>query len=136
MNLPFVRRTTADALRSQLAHAEEKVVELETRLQAVQELPGAGESSMDEPEVDSEERNYAFTFLNLVLPQFVDLIARNGGVLPDDNYRALSTYVNGASRYGVTEAEVEELRVRHNLPARIFQTAKDFESRPSSVGAA
>ncbi|MEU2415139.1 hypothetical protein ABZ736_27750 [Streptomyces sp. NPDC013099] len=72
MKLPFVRRITADALRSQLAHAEEKVVELETRLQAVQELPVAGESSVDEPEPESksesEDRDYAFTYLNLVFP--------------------------------------------------------------------
>lgn len=182
MKLPFVRRTTADALRSQLAHAErgaaalaasievkngevvrltdelnearlarealkaayeiansrarraeESSAELEARLRAVPALPDAGETSVDEPE--PENRDYAFTLLNLVLPQFADLIAQNGGALPEDNYEALSIYVNGASRHGLTEAEVEELRVRHNLPAPIFQRAKDFASRPLPAAA-
>ncbi|MFB7926410.1 hypothetical protein, partial [Streptomyces sp. NPDC056081] len=176
MKLPFVRRTTADALRTRLARAEqevvaraanveakdsevkrltgelnnarlarkastvayeiadarasdaeEKVAELKTRLRTVQEQPDAGETSADEPGV--EDRDYAFTFLNLVLPRFADLIAQNGGVLPDDNYEALSTYVNGASRYGLSDAEIEEIRARHGLPAPIFQRAKDFAPR-------
>ncbi|MCX4523982.1 hypothetical protein OHA69_41060 [Streptomyces anulatus] len=185
MKLPFVRRTTADELRSQLAHAErgaaalaasvevkngevvrltddlnnarlarealkaayeitnsrarraeESSAELKTYLRTVPALPDTGETSVDEPQREPENRDYAFTLLNLVLPQFADLIARNGGVLPEDNYEALSIYVNGASRHGLTEAEVEDLRVRHNLPAPIFQRAKDFASRPLPASAA
>ncbi|MGW2089103.1 hypothetical protein [Streptomyces sp. NPDC001880] len=183
MKLPFARRATVDALRTQLARAEqevvaqaasveakdgevkrltdelnlarlarkasmaayeiadsragraeEKVVELETRLRTVQERPDAVETSVDGP--GAEDRDYAFTFLNLVLPRFADVIAQNGGVLPDDNYEALSIYVNGASRYGLSDAEVEELRVRHGLPAPIFQRARDFAPRALPAGAA
>ncbi|MFK0112504.1 hypothetical protein [Streptomyces sp. NPDC091217] len=182
MKLPFVRRTTADALRTQLARAEqevvaqavsveakdgeverltdelndarlvqmaataayeisdsratraeEKVAELKARLRTLQEQPDAGEASTDE--AGTEDRDYAITLLNLVLPQFVAVIARNGGVLPDDNYEALSIYVNGASRYGLSDAEVEELRVRHGLSASIFQKAKDFVPRALPAGA-
>ncbi|MFI8326375.1 hypothetical protein [Streptomyces sp. NPDC085529] len=176
MKLPFVRRTTADALRDKLARAEQeaaaqavsaeaknaevkrltgelnearlarksalaayevadsranraerKAAALEVRLRAVQEQPVAGESSTAEPR--AKDRGYAFHFLNLVLPQFADVVAQNGGVLPEDHYEALSNYVNGASRYGLSDAEVEELRARHGLPAPIFQRAKDFVSR-------
>ncbi|MGW2952771.1 hypothetical protein [Streptomyces eurythermus] len=183
MKLPFVRRTTADVLRNQLARAEqevaaqavsaeakdgevkrltdelndarlarkaalvayeiadsrasraeEKVAGLEARLRAVQEQPDAGETSTAEPR--AEDRDYALTFLNLVLPQFANVVAQNGGVLPDDHYEALSNYVNGASRYGLSDAEVEELRVRHGLPALIFQRAKDYVPRARSAGAA
>ncbi|MFF5475399.1 hypothetical protein [Streptomyces achromogenes] len=187
MKLPFVRRTTADALRDQLARAEqevaaqavsaeakdgevkrltdelndarlarkaalaayeiadfrarraeEKVVGLEARLRAVQEQPDAGETSTPEPRAKDRDRDrdYAFTLLNLVLPQFANAVAQNGGVLPDDHYEALSNYVNGASRYGLSDAEVEELRVRHGLPAPIFQRAKDFVPRALPAGAA
>lgn len=174
MKLPFVRRTTADALRDKLARAErevvaqavsvvvkdgevqrltdelndarlarkagmaayeiadsratraeEKVVELETRVRTLQEQPDVGET-----------RDYAFSILNLALPQFADVIAKNAGVLPDDSYEALSIYVNGASRYGLSDAEGEALRVRHGLPASIFQRAKDFVPRALPAGAA
>jgi len=181
MKLPFVRRTTADALRDKLARAEQqvaaqavgagakdaevkrltgelnearlgrkaalaayevadsrasraekKVAGLEARLQAVQEHPGAGETSTAEPR--TEDRDYAFRLLNLVLPQFAGVVAQNGGVLPEDHYEALATYVIGASRYGLSEAEVEELRAGHGLPALVFQRAKDFvpRARPAS----
>ncbi|MEU8622663.1 hypothetical protein [Streptomyces sp. NPDC048623] len=182
MKLPFVRRTTADALRDKLARAEQEVVaqavsaeakdgevtrltgelnearlarksalaayevadsrassaekkvaELEARLRAVQEQPDAGEASTAEPR--AEDRDYAFHYLNLVLPQFADVVAQNGGVLPEDHYEALSNYVNGASRYGLSDAEVEELRVRHGLPAPVFQRAKDFVPRALPAGA-
>ncbi|MEV7282661.1 hypothetical protein [Streptomyces sp. NPDC093111] len=183
MKLPFVRRTTADALRDELARAEqevtaqavsaeakdaevkrltgelnearvarksalaayevansranraeEKAAGLEDRLRAAQEQPGEGGSSPAEPR--TEDRDYAFHFLNLVLPQFADVVAQNGGVLPEDHYEALSNYVNGASRYGLSDAEVEELRARHGLPEPIFQRAKDFASRALPAGAA
>ncbi|MEU3400687.1 hypothetical protein [Streptomyces filamentosus] len=176
MKLPFVRRTTADALRDKLARAEQeaaaqavsveakdaevkhlvgelnearlartsalaayevadsranraekKAAELEVHLRAVQEQPDAGETSTAEPR--AKERDYAFHYLNLVLPQFADVVAQNGGVLPEDHYEALSNYVNGAARYGLSDAEVEELRARHGLPAPIFQRAKDFAPR-------
>ncbi|MEU7031420.1 hypothetical protein AB0A60_32590 [Streptomyces sp. NPDC046275] len=181
MKLPFVRRTTVDALRDKLARAEQqaaaqavsaeakdgevtrltgelnearlarksalaayevadsrasraekKVAELEARLRAVQEHPDAGEASTAESR--AEDRDYALRLLNLVFPQFAGVVAQNGGVLPDDHYKALSTYVIGASRYGLSEAEVEELRVRHGLPALVFQRAKDFvpRARPAS----
>ncbi|MFF1511878.1 hypothetical protein [Streptomyces sp. NPDC058326] len=183
MKLPFVRRTTADALRDKLARAEqevtaqaasaeakdaevkrltgelnearlarksalaayeiansrastaeEKVAGLEARLRAVQEQPDAGETSTAEPQ--AEDRDYALHFLNLVLPQFADAVAQNGGALPEDHYEALSNYVNGAARYGLSDAEVEELRARHGLPAPIFQRAKDFVPRALPTGAA
>ncbi|MFE7512737.1 hypothetical protein ACFU8I_16200 [Streptomyces sp. NPDC057540] len=176
MKLPFVRRTTADALREKLtraeqevaaqavsaeakdaevkrltselnearlarksalvayevadsraSRAEEKVAGLEARLRTVQEQPDAGETSTAEPR--AEDKDYAFHFLNLVLPQFANVVAQNDGTLPDDHYEALSNYVNGASRYGLSDAEAEELRARHGLPAPIFQRAKDFVPR-------
>ncbi|MFI5808415.1 hypothetical protein [Streptomyces sp. NPDC051561] len=176
MRLPFVRRTTADALRDRLASAErvavaqavsieakdsevqrligelaeahlarkaalaayenanyrarrdrDQIAELQDRLRTVQEQPDAGETGTDEH--GTVERDFAFTILNLAFPQCADVIAQNGGVLPDSYYEALAIYVNGASRYGLTNAEVEELRVRHGLPASIFQRAKDFASR-------
>ncbi|MEU3954023.1 hypothetical protein AB0F45_17150 [Streptomyces achromogenes] len=185
MKLPFVRRTTADALRDQLARAEqeaaaqalsaeakdgevkrltdelndarlarkaalaayeiadfrarraeEKVAGLEARLRAVQEQPDAGETSTPEPRAKDRDRDYAFTLLNLVLPQFANAVAQNGGALPDDHYEALSNYVNGASRYGLSDAEVEELRVQHGLPALIFQRAKGFVPRALPADAA
>ncbi|MEW2308939.1 hypothetical protein AB0918_09935 [Streptomyces sp. NPDC006864] len=114
--------------------AQAQVDELQTRLRALQEQPDAGEPDEVEPVV--EDRDYAFTFLNLVLPQFANVIAQNDGVLPDDHYEALSNYVNGASRYGLNDAEVEEIRVRHGLPMPVFQRAKDFVPRGLPAGAA
>ncbi|MFB6814511.1 hypothetical protein ACFCV8_08190, partial [Streptomyces sp. NPDC056347] len=119
---------------SRASRAEKKVAELEARLRAAQEQPDAGETSTAEPR--AEDRDYALHFLNLVLPQFANVIAQNGSILPDDHYEALSTYVNGASRYGLSDAEVEELRVRHGLPLPIFQRAKDFVPRSLPAGAA
>ncbi|MDR3033456.1 MAG: hypothetical protein LBV78_10175, partial [Kitasatospora sp.] len=74
--------------------------------------------------------------LNLAFRQFATVIAQNGGVLPDDHYEALSIYVNGASRHGLSDAEVEEIRVRHSVPLPIFQRAKDFVPRGLPAGAA
>ncbi|MET9734523.1 hypothetical protein ABZZ79_28955 [Streptomyces sp. NPDC006458] len=180
MKLPFVRRATADALRTQLARAEktvvaqaasveardgevrrltselndarlarkaalyayeiansradraeDQVVELEARLRAAQVQPDEGEAGTAGPRMG--DKDYAFALLNLVFPQFADVIARNDGVLPDDHYEALSNYVNSAPQYGLSEAEVEELRVQHGLPAPIFQRAKDFAPRAGAV---
>ncbi|AVH61854.1 MULTISPECIES: hypothetical protein [Streptomyces] len=183
MKLPFVRRTTADALRDKLTRAEEEVVaqaasveakdgevqrltgelnvarlarkaaqeaykvadsratraeervaELEARPRMVQEQPDAGEAGKAGP--GPEDRAYAFTVLNRALPQFADIVTQNGGALPDENYEALSIYVNGASMYyGLSDAEVEEVGVRHGIPAPILQKAKGFVSRALPAGA-
>ncbi|MFH9298823.1 hypothetical protein [Streptomyces sp. NPDC017520] len=114
--------------------AQVQVNELQTRLRVLQEQSGAGEPDVGEPVM--EDRDYAFTFLNLVLPQFANVIAQNDGVLPDDHYEALSNYVKGASRYGLNDAEVEEIRVRHGLPMPVFQRAKAFVPRRLPAGAA
>lgn len=115
--------------------AQEEVVELKERLRTFQGQPDAGgETSTAAP--GTEDRDYAFTVLNLALPMFAEVIAQNDGVLPDDNYEALSIYVNGASRYGLSSAELEELRVQHGLPAPVLQRAKDFAPRATPVGAA
>jgi hypothetical protein len=173
MKLPFVRRTTVDALRDKVDRAErvvvahavsieakdnevqrlirelagahlaqkaaliayetansrasrarDQVVELQDRLRTVQEQPDAGETGADEPV--AEDRDYALAILNFAPPQFADVSARNSGVLPDGHYEALSIYVNGASRYGLSDAEIEELRLRYGLPTPIFQRAKTY----------
>jgi hypothetical protein len=183
MKLPFVRRTTADALRDKLTRAEEEVVAQATSVatkdgevqrltgdlndarlarkaaqeayeiansratraeervaeleapRTVQKQPDAGEAGTAGP--GPEDRDYAFTVLNRALPQFADIVTQNGGVLPDENYEALSIYVNGASMYyGLSDAEVEEVGVRHGIPAPILQKAKDFMSRALPAGAA
>lgn len=133
MKLPFVRRTTADALRDKLTRAEERVAELEARPRVVKKKQP--EASTDGP--GAEDRDYAFRVLNRALPQFADIVTQNGGVLPDDNYEALSIYVNGASLYyGLSEAEVEELGVRHGIPAPILQKAKETAPRSRPADAA
>ncbi|MFD8474850.1 hypothetical protein ACFV2E_22785 [Streptomyces globisporus] len=123
-----------EVANSRAKGAQEQVDELQTRLRALQEQPDAGQPDGVEPVM--EDRDYAFTFLNLALPRFANVIAQNGGVLPDDHYEALSTYVNGASRYGLHDDEVEEIRVRHGLPTPIFQRAKDFVPRRLPAGTA
>ncbi|WP_019074373.1 hypothetical protein [Streptomyces hokutonensis] len=178
MKLPFVRRTTADALRDKLARAEEEVVAQAASVAAkdgeVQRLTDelndarlAREAAQEayeiansraaraeervtelearpwwfrkQPDTDGpgpEDRDYAFKVLNCAFPQFADIVAQNGGVLPDENYKALSIYVNGASMYyGLSDAEVEEVGVRHGIPAPILQKAKDFVSRALPAGA-
>jgi hypothetical protein len=120
-----------EVANSRVNRAQEQIGELTARLRAVQEQPDVGQTGMDEHGV--EDRVYAFAVLNLALPQFTEVIAQNDGVLPDRHYEALSIYVNSAPRYGLSEAEVEELRVRHGVPAPIFQRAKDFAPH---VGAA
>lgn len=95
---------------------------------------GVDESGPEEPV--AEERAYAFTILNLALSQFAEAIARNGGALPDENHEALSIYVKGASRYGISEAELEELWARHDLPAALFQQAKGLAPRSLSASSA
>jgi len=177
MKLPFVRRTTADALRDKLTRAEKEVVaqvasvaakdaevqrltdelndarlareaaqgayeiansratraekrvtELEARPRWVRKQPDTGEAGTGGP--GPEDRDYAFKVLNRALPQFADIVTRNGGVLPNENYEALSIYVKGASMYyGLSDAEVEEVGVRHGIPAPILQKAKDFAPR-------
>ena len=184
MKLPFVRRTTVDAVRAKLARAEQEVVaqvasveaedgevqrltrelgeahlardaalaayevansrtdraqeqigELEARLRIVQVQPAAGKTGPREP--SAEDRDYAFNVLNRALPQFADIVTQNGGVLPDEKHEALAIYVNGASMYyGLSDAEVEELGVRHGIPAPILQKAKDFVHRALPAGAA
>ncbi|MEU6357017.1 hypothetical protein ABZ896_48265 [Streptomyces sp. NPDC047072] len=115
--------------------AEERVAELEARPWWVRKQPDAGEAGTAGP--GPEDRDYAFTVLNRALPQFADLVTQNGGVLPDDNYKALSIYVNGASlHYGLSEAEVEELGAQHGIPAPILQKAKDFVPHALPAGAA
>ncbi|WP_460074035.1 hypothetical protein [Streptomyces sp. YKOK-I1] len=119
---------------SRAARAEERVTELEARPRWVRKQPDAGEASTGGP--GPEDREYAFKVLNCAFPQFADIVTQNGGVLPDENYEALSIYVNGASTYyGLSDAEVEEVGVRHGIPAPILQKAKDFVPRALPAGA-